>query len=231
VLLFVAWEPGAKQPTSETNHELRPGDRIIIREPAPPNPENNPPALPANSLGAATPAATYAPKAGAVDPDENRNVIQYRALILEDSSGSMAEFMSTSYKHGDPLVLGDTPIIDATMRILMSKKLVDVLARPQFMSPAGEETELSIERPRDPSGKSSDGMELSAVGYLNGNDSISTKLSFAMTKEGRRFSIQIDFPTQTGQTAILEVKPSVAEGDLKTDVNPIYIVITPKRAR
>jgi hypothetical protein len=211
-VLFVAWAPGAKAPTAETNHELQAGDQIIIREPA----------LSIPTMGeVATPATAPEANVANLGRAESRDLITYHAQIVEDSSGSMAEFVTSANKIGAEIVLGDTRTIDSAMRILSKNELVRVVSKPQVMTRHGEEAELKIE------GSPRDKIELALLGYRNGN-SIQTKVTFAMTKDGRDSSAQFTFSATTGQTAIIEFNPRFSDSPVGPTSKPIYIVITPK---
>jgi hypothetical protein len=75
-------------------------------------------------------------------------------------------------------------------------------------------------------------MRLAVVGYLN-DEFITTKLTFDMTQDGRRFASQFTLPVNTGKSAIVEFKPTFANPGAAAgaDVRPVYLVLTPERVR
>jgi len=241
----VAWDAATRKPTAETDHKLRSGDVIAIVEgtrsaPAPggtygSRDVTNARALP-NPSSATTMPATAAqalPQAIMPDPAAGKTLVQYRAMVFQDTSGSMSEFKADKDSPMPMHAVVDTAAINPILRILQHNNFISFMSRPSIIAIGGEPAKFSIGQLR--ADGQTDEIEVK-LEVSEANDQIATRIQCKVVELGRTATIDTVAKHVEGKSVIIEfARPELPPGtnaeEIKYSAKPIYLVLTPENIR
>lgn len=214
--LNVKWNAATGRPTEETNRRLQPGDRLVVKVPAPPATIHSAPVPLTTAVGAPAQAQTIS---GFLAAETQITQVLCKIQLIEDLHGSLQSF--APIRDGGKIV-GDSDSLLGALNILQNNNLTRVHASPNAVFVVGRSLNLSIPRELPPDergdGKSrSVELEFSARQH---NGKLRYSLSARVGDGQQPQDVRANAFISDGQTLI-------ARCDVDSK-KPLYVVLTPE---
>jgi hypothetical protein len=226
-VLPIACDPSTGLISAETNHPLLPGDRIFVTPPKPKRTRFSPSeaVMPSQYYDSNPPSTAVA---APPEPQTNLpaspadGAVAYKIIILDDPNGRLTEFESLR----DRFMLDETGTTRDALRVLEKNGLIKCVSSPQLTSRLGESCQMKMNSPavnKDEVSQSDVAVQVSAreVG-----DHLLVEIQMDRREAGVKTSIDMNVDMKSGQTVILANGPPANSED-EAAKRRTYLVLTP----